>query len=255
MKRSLSLLCFLILLLAAACCAAEETIPTAQELFAQNPEPDVPMNCDPRIDPLLVLVNKETPLPGDYVPELVSVDLPHKPGLAVQQLRPEAAEALKRLFQAADADGVKLGVVSGYRSYGTQKAIHARKVAQRGRSAELTSAPAGRSEHQLGLAMDVSCASINYRLNAIFSKTEEGQWVEAHCAEYGFIIRYRAEWQKITGYKVEPWHIRYVGPEHAKLVTALHVPYEIYMDYLKLCWDARSHLPAGASAGISSGDN
>ena len=62
MKRSLSLLCFLILLLAAACCAAEEAIPTAQELFAQNPEPEVPMNCDPRMDPLLVLVNKRTKL-------------------------------------------------------------------------------------------------------------------------------------------------------------------------------------------------
>ena len=51
------------------------------------------------------------------------------------------------------------------------------------------------------------------------------------------------EWQKVTGYRTEPWHIRYVGPEHARLVTRLNVPYEIYMDYMKLCWDARSHLP------------
>lgn len=243
MKRVFCICCFLLLLLTGACCAADEPLPTARELFEQNPAPDVPMACDPRMDPLLVLVNKEQGLPSAYVPELTDVNLFHKPGVHTQQMRPEAAEALARLFAAAEADGVKLGVVSGYRSYGTQKAIHARKVAQRGRSAELTSAPAGKSEHQLGLAVDVSCASINYRLNAIFANTPEGQWVEAHCAEYGFIIRYRAEWQKITGYKVEPWHIRYVGPEHAKLVMSLNVPYEIYMDYLKLCWDARAHLP------------
>ena len=248
MKRVYCLIGCLLILLTAAHCAADEKLPTAEELFAQNPVPNVPLTCDPRMDPLLVLVNKEVGLPSAYIPELTDLNLPHKPGVATQQMRPEAAEALGRLFQAAEADGIKLGVVSGYRSYGTQKSIHAKKVAQRGKAtAELTSAPPGKSEHQLGLAVDVSCASINYRLNAIFSKTEEGQWVEEHCAEYGFIIRYRAEWQRITGYKVEPWHIRYVGPEHARLVTSLNIPYEIYIDYLKLCWDSRPHLPVSGS--------
>ena len=244
MKRILFLLCCLLLIPAALPAVADETWPTAEELFAADPAPDVPLNCDPRIDPLIVLVNKERGIPQAYVPELVDVDLPHKPGVATQKLRPEAAEALARLFEAAKADGVELGVVSGYRSYSTQRSIHNKKVAQRGKAvAELSSAPPGKSEHQLGLAVDVSCKSIDYRLNAIFSDTPEGQWVEAHCAEFGFIIRYRAEWQKVTGYRTEPWHIRYVGPEHARLVTRLNVPYEIYMDYMKLCWDARSHLP------------
>ena len=245
MKQVLLAACLLVFLASALPCAAEDRIPTAQELFEQNPNPDVPMTSDPSIDPLIVLVNKEYGLPSAYVPELTPLELRHKPDVATQQMAPAAAEALTRLFAAAEADGILLGVVSGYRSYTTQKSIHAKKVAQRGKAtAELTSAPPGKSEHQLGLAVDVSCASINYRLNKIFGDTEEGKWVEAHCAEYGFIIRYRAEWQKITGYKAEPWHIRYVGPEHAKLVMSLNVPYEVYMEYLKLCWNARAHLPA-----------
>ena len=244
MKQVFCLCSVLLLLLTAFTCAAEDAWPTARELFEQDPAPDVPLSCDPRIDPLIVLVNKQNGLPSSYVPELKDLDLPHKPGVATQQMRPEAADALSRLFAAAEADGIKLGVVSGYRSYGTQRAIHAKKVAQRGRAAELTSAPPGKSEHQLGLAVDVSCASISYRLNAVFGTTPEGQWVEEHCAEYGFIIRYRKECQDVTGYKAEPWHIRYVGPEHARLVMDLHVPYEVYMEYMQLCWNAKSHTPA-----------
>ena len=247
MKRTICLIAVLLLLTAVIQTPgwAEEALPTAQELFEREPDPDVRMDCDPTMDNTLVLVNKEQALPWDYVPELVELKLAHKPGVATQKMRPDAAEALARLFEAAEADGIKLGIVSGYRAYTTQKAIFNRKVAQRGRaSAELSSAPPGKSEHQLGLAVDVSCASISYRLNAIFANTDEGKWLEAHCAEFGFIIRYRKEWQKITGYRAEPWHIRYVGPDHAKLAMELNVPYEIYMDYLKLCWNARNHLPA-----------
>ncbi len=245
MKRLLSLVLAAALLACMAGALAEEPMKTPQELFEMDPNPDVPLTCDPYIDPTLLLVNKEYPIPHDYEPELTVLKLHHKRKNGQEKMRPDAAEALTRLFAAAKADGIELGVVSGYRSYITQKLIHQQKVAKKGRaSAELTSAPPGKSEHQLGLAVDVSCASINYRLNAIFGNTPEGQWVEAHCAEYGFIIRYRSEWLKITGYKAEPWHIRYVGPEHARLAMELNVPYEYYIAYLKLCWDARNHLPA-----------
>jgi len=247
--RILILAAFILPVLSISAVLADETakpIPTAQELYALDPDPQVPMHSDPYIDPLLYLVNKENPLPYDYIPVLTELDLPHKPGIDTQSMIPEAAEALRRLFAAADQDGIELGIVSGYRSYSTQKAIHNKKVAQKGRAtAELTSAPPGKSEHQLGQAVDISSKSINYRLNAIFANTEEGKWLYDHCAEYGFIIRYKKEWQSVTGYKTEPWHLRYVGREHATLITKLDVPYEIYMQYLKLCWDARDHHIAG----------
>ncbi|MBQ8081286.1 MAG: M15 family metallopeptidase [Clostridia bacterium] len=226
---------------------AAEPLKTAAELFAANPHPDVPLSSDPYMDATLWLVNKENALPYDYVPELRTVDVRLKPGLSAQQLRPEAASAVERLFADAEAAGYQLAAVSGYRSYITQKGIHARKVAQKGKAtAELSSAPPGKSEHQLGLAIDISCASINYRLNAIFGDTDEGKWLYEHCWEYGFIIRYKPEWQKITGYKSEPWHIRYIGKEHARLVTQLNVPYETYMEYLSLCWKNRDRAMTGA---------
>ena len=50
-------------------------------------------------------------------------------------------------------------------------------------------------------------------------------------------MRYKTEWVKTTGYKGEPWHIRYVGKEHAKYITKLNVPFDTYMAYLKLVWD------------------
>lgn len=246
MKRLVILLLSLLLLALPA--LAEEALPTPEELFSRDPHPAVPLTSDPYIDPTIQLVNKQYALPWDYVPELADLNLPHKPGVSTQKMRPDAAEALTRLFAAAQADDIELGIVSGYRSYTTQKAIHNRKVAARGRaSAELTSAPPGKSEHQLGLAVDISSASISYRLNAKYGDTTEGKWLAAHCSEFGFILRYRKEWQSITGYKAEPWHIRYVGIEHAKLATELNVPYEIYIAYLKLCWDAQDHLPAAAA--------
>ena len=215
---------------------AEDEIPTAAELFERNPSPDVPLSGDPYIDPLLRLTNKQNGLPWDYVPELREVNVLHKKGIATQQMVPEAADALEEMFAAAEQDGITLAAVSGYRSYSAQKLIYNRKVEERGSAAALTSAPPGHSEHQLGLAMDISCKSISYRLNASFADTEEGQWLAAHCAEYGFIIRYKKEWMDITGNKRELWHVRYIGREHARLVQELNVPYETYLEYLELCW-------------------
>ena len=93
--------------------------------------------------------------------------------------------------------------------------------------AQRTVAPAGASEHQLGLAMDVVSDTFRY-LNKDFLTTPEGKWVDDNCWRFGFIVRYRAEWTDTTGCNAEPWHIRYLGKAHAKAVTALNVPYEAY---------------------------
>lgn len=236
MNRGLALL-LAALFCAAPLCARADSQKTAQEMFAENPSPNVPLTRDPYIEPLLRLVNKENPLPWDYVPKLTAPDIPLKPGLSAQQTTEEAAQALESMFSAAKEAGYDLAAVSGYRSYASQKLIYNRKVEERGAaSASLSSAPPGKSEHQLGMAMDISCASISYRLNKIFGDTDEGKWLYAHCAEYGFILRYKSEWTKITGYKGEPWHFRYVGEAHARLIMALDVPFETYLEYLELCW-------------------
>lgn len=75
----------------------------------------------------------------------------------------------------------------------------------------------GTSEHQLGLAVDLVDASYQV-LDEAQASTPAQQWLVAHCWEYGFILRYPAEKQDITGIIYEPWHYRYVGRDHAQAI-------------------------------------
>ena len=181
----------------------------------------------------LFLVNREYAITADYVPgDLVKPNV--EGGGENTMLRAEAADALERMFLAAkEEEGYRLIAVSGYRSYGRQASIHQRKINSVGKKAALrVSAPPGCSEHQLGLAMDVGCKG-SVSLSAKFGETPEGQWVADNCWRFGFIIRYKAEWEDVTGYMDEPWHIRYVGPGHASRIYQLDIPFEYYVAQLR----------------------
>lgn len=198
-------------------------------------------------DALLVLVNRDNKLPHTYVPDtLVLPDVAAAPGKEEAiYLRPEAAQALERLFGEAAAAGHALYAVSGYRSYATQKAIFQRKVDAVGeKRAMLTVAPAGASEHQLGLAMDINGhTTVRQGLVQAFGETPEGQWVYENAHHFGFIIRYPQGKTDITGYAWEPWHLRYVGVEAATQVKTLGLTFEEYHDTLQ------------ALRGLANGDN
>lgn len=75
--------------------------------------------------------------------------------------------------------------------------------------------PAGYSEHQTGLALDILSSS-NLNMDASQENTKENQWMKEHCYEYGFILRYPKDKENITQISYEPWHFRYVGKEAAK---------------------------------------
>ena len=181
----------------------------------------------------LFLVNLEYAITADYVPnDLVKPDV-RKTNSDIT-MRADAAHALEALFAAAKEEmGYDLVAVSGYRSYGQQASIHERKVKAVGKKAALrVSAPAGCSEHQLGLAMDIGTRK-NTSLTESFGSTPEGIWVAENAHRFGFIIRYKAEWEEITGYAYEPWHIRYVGVEHAERIYELDIPFEYYIAQLR----------------------
>lgn len=162
-----------------------------------------------------VVVNKARPLqPKAYTPEdLVTPDVARRlPGKDEMQLREEVAEHVKDLFAAAQSDGLALMISSAYRSYAFQKGLYDGYVRQQGQAeADTQSARPGHSEHQTGLAFDVEPASRTCEVDPCFAGTPEGQWIAKHAYQYGFIIRYPEEGQKITGYIYEPWHLRYVG--------------------------------------------
>lgn len=181
----------------------------------------------------LFLVNRDYAITADYVPnDLVKPNV--LGGSESTMLRAEAAAALEEMFTAAkEEEGYLLVAVSGYRSYGKQAAIHSQKVRSVGKKEALrVSAPAGCSEHQLGLAMDVG-RKRNTSLNKSFGDSPEGQWVAENAHRFGFIIRYKAEWEEVTGYMYEPWHLRYVGKEHAARIYELDIPFEYYVAQLR----------------------
>lgn len=193
----------------------------------------------PEEDPsgLLVLVNREHRISKKYVPELVLPNVaPSSPSKAdAIYLRPEAAGPLEALFQAAAEAGYTLYAVSGYRSYGIQASIYNRKVEAVGeKRAQLTSAPPGASEHQLGLAMDINGeTTVSLGLVEAFGESPEGVWVAENAHRFGFIIRYPKGATEITGYAYEPWHLRYVGTETAQQVYELGITYEEYHGLLQ----------------------
>lgn len=185
-------------------------------------------------DDYLVLVNKSYNLPSDWEPKDLVVpnitfafsgDAPRK------YMREEAARALEGLFNKAREDNIKIAATSGYRSYETQKRIFQTNAQKYGeKQANMTSAYPGQSEHQTGLAMDITCAGVNFDLVEAFGETAEGRWLAKNAAEFGFIIRYPEDKVNITKYNYEPWHVRYVGQATARAISEEGITLEEYFN-------------------------
>ncbi|MED1468575.1 M15 family metallopeptidase [Bacillus salipaludis] len=180
-----------------------------------------------------VLVNKQNKLPDSYNPkDLVAtkVDFFGAPvGSDKRKMRKEAADALQKLFAGAQKDGVTLLGVSAYRSHVTQVALFNTYVKRDGfEKARTYSALPGTSEHETGLAIDVTGGDGKCAASDCFGGTKEAVWLEKHVAEYGFIIRYPKGKEAITGYQYEPWHIRYVGKEIATKIMDKGITLEEY---------------------------
>jgi D-alanyl-D-alanine carboxypeptidase len=193
-----------------------------------TPRPDAPLKLtfDRRTfsidDPssLWVVVNKLRPLnPLDYsAPDLVSTPVPH---VNDPTLRQEAADQIVAMFAQYTAEtGNQMQAQSAYRSYSVQVNVYNGWVNSLGQAgADQTSARPGHSEHQTGLAMDISAVPAQCALDQCFADTNQGQWLAANAYKWGFILRYPNGLTNITGYEFEPWHYRYVGIE---LATEMH---------------------------------
>ena len=161
---------------------------------------------------ITVVVNKKHQLPEDYAPTLVPV--------AGGKMRQEAATELQRLLDDAANEGVSLKIISSYRSYSTQVSTYNGWVAQYGQAeADTFSARPGYSEHQTGLAVDLGNSDGSCALETCFGITIGGQWIATNAVNYGFIIRYPEGKDALTGYKYEPWHLRFVGLDLAKSIV------------------------------------
>jgi len=159
-----------------------------------------------------VVVNKARPLnPIDFTPPtLVYPDVTY---VNRQPMRPEVAGALVAMFKAGKAEaGLDFSVQSAYRSFESQTRVYDDDVAHHGQAyADTDTARPGHSEHQTGLAVDISAVPAKCSLDACFGTTSQGAWLRANSWRFGFILRYAETTAPITGFTYEPWHFRFVG--------------------------------------------
>lgn len=176
---------------------------------------------------VLVLVNKNNRLPSNYIPDnlqMINVMYANEN----KYLRKEACIAFEKLSKDASILGYKVIAVSAYRDYNYQKQLYNKYVEEQGKKkADTFSARPGHSEHQTGLTIDVMGSNEDYDL---FEKSPEFEWMQKNAHKYGFILRYPHNKEKITGFKYEPWHYRYVGEKVAKIIYDEQITLEEYYD-------------------------
>lgn len=170
----------------------------------------------------LMLVNGRHYLDENYKPDSLT-RFSMKYCYEEQKAQPVVVTAFMALQESCkEQTGAQLMVNSAYRSYQDQIGTYKRNP--KGYAAR-----AGSSEHQTGLALDVT--SREHPMRWPFDKSEEGVWMREHCHEYGFILRYPKKQSLIFGFAYEPWHLRYVGKEVAKRVHDEDITYDEYYAY------------------------
>lgn len=194
---------------------------------------------------LLLLVNASNKLPDDFVPDdLIAVKAVCGDNMLyasddVQGVW-EAVVALDEMVTAAKADGIgPWKVREGYRTLKYQQQIFDNYVnrfmtnndmtrSQAVSATKQTVADPGCSEHHTGLAFDLNANNPD----VAFADTAQYVWLNKHCWEYGFIMRYTDEKQEITGILGEEWHVRYVGKEHSLKMRDMNMCLEEYITWL-----------------------
>lgn len=174
-------------------------------------------------DSLWAIASKTHALSIDYVPSPISipnVETRTDKSADEQSVRTDIVNDLEKMFAQAKTDGHNVMIGSGYRSAALQTLYYNNAVNSSGVDvANQYVALPGKSEHQTGLAVDISTSSRECYLDRCFATTSDGLWLAENAYKYGFILRYPEGKESITGYNYEPWHFRYVGVD---LATALY---------------------------------
>ena len=187
---------------------------------------------DPKERPWnLVLVNDTHPMTEGYVPKLADVGNGH-------QVDERIADALNHMLADAKKAGLNPMICSAYRTIEYQQKLYNEYMGNAVKEGlhywdalkKTKDSPAypGRSEHNIGLAVDIVSSSYT-QLDTKQEETPEAKWLAENCYKYGFILRYPNGKTDITGIIYEPWHYRYVGVEDAKKITETGVTLEEYL--------------------------
>lgn len=160
----------------------------------------------------ILIVNKSYGLDSNYIPKDTYINLENidysKEGLCKVVI-----DSFNMMKNDAMNCCLNIWIESGYRSYKYQKELYNSYAIKYGKDkADKFSARPGHSEHQTGLSFDLNT------IDDSFFHTLEYEWINNNSYKYGFIIRYPQNKEHITGYKFEPWHLRYVGYPLSKIL-------------------------------------
>lgn len=212
-----------------------------QEEELQQEEPQIEERyVDPDIDPsYYMVINRTYSIPEGYVAGTGELSV-----IEDKKMETNACIALEKMVADLRAEGMSIIVWSGYRTDGDQEYLFNRQIGRQNgdeiKAATISAVPLT-SEHQAGLAIDLS---VDGSLTDDFGNTPQGQWLAAHCAEYGYILRYPAEKTAITGIIPEPWHFRFVGSaKQAQAIMDSGLCMEEYFDKYLAPEDIDPYLP------------
>lgn len=179
-----------------------------------------------------MLINRDNPIPASYSPVLVEISDNYF-------LEKNACKAMNNMIQAAMCCGIGICIFSAYRSSTYQQRLFDEEVriyTEKGFSYSDALAMASEavalpytSEHNAGLAADLSSPELFGQTTTAFDKTRQFEWLEKNAYKYGFILRYPKGKEDITGIMYEPWHYRYVGNPHAEIIHKNCLTLEEYL--------------------------
>lgn len=206
----------------------KQQLAAAQEVYAEKSEGVIDNHW------AYYLINSENPLSKDFTVGLDTVQGDFK-------MDSRCAEYARQMIADAEKDGIKLTVVSAYRSPAKQQEnldSYIERLVSKGFSKREAATAAGKeiaepytSEHNAGLALDILTEDwweSHDDVTADFDNTEEFRWLSENAHRYGFIMRYPKEWEKVTGYTYEPWHYRFIGVYYAEKVKESGLPLEYF---------------------------
>ncbi len=180
-----------------------------------------------------LLINSENPMPSSYCPELCEISDNYF-------LEKHACHAMKNMLRKAESDGIKICIFSAYRSTAYQQKLfddEVRIYTEQGYSDKEAFELASRavalpytSEHNSGLAADLSSPELFGQTTSAFDKTRQFEWLIKNAYKFGYILRYPKGKEYITGIMYEPWHFRYVGINHAEIIFRNKLTLEEYIE-------------------------
>lgn len=210
---------------------SEELLEETDQMLGEDLQPDgtpIQITKDHVYKGNLLLINEDHPVPPEAkVSDAVNLskhsELVNGYSILDNSIRltPFLAHKLSEMIAAAHKDGINhFALTSGYRDEEEQENMYEEKEPG-------YALPAGFSEHNLGLAVDIGST------RGMMEHTAEGKWLRENAWKYGFILRYPEDKTEITGIPYEPWHYRYVGLPHSAIMYEHNFVLEEYLDYLK----------------------